>query len=79
MEQEVRQQRSLIDVVGASVLSLLILGFAFLFLSAFGIGGGRYGAVVIIGVPAFIFRAIWHMVGSHPKVSWHCPSCSPKE
>ena len=79
MEQQARQQRSLIDLVGASVLSLLIVGFAYLFLSTFGVGGGRYGVVVLLGVPAFILWAILHMVGSHPKVTWHCPSCSPKE
>lgn len=77
METQTQQQRSLVDVVGASVLGLLVLGLALLFSNIFGSGGGRYTFTLFIGVPAFIIWVLWHMVGSDKKLSFRCPTCGP--
>lgn len=74
MVAKVQQRRSLIDVVGASVLGALVLGLALLFGNIFGSGGGR-SASMFIGIPIFIIWVLWHMVGSNKEVSRQCPSC----
>jgi ribosomal protein S27AE len=77
LEQHVQRRRSLIDIVGSSLLGLLVLGLALLLASIFGSGGGRYTLVAIVGIPAFIIWVLWQMVGSTEKLSLHCPSCGP--
>lgn len=79
MQQGTLERRSLIDMIGASVVALLVVGFAFLVLGGFGLGGGRYSLVTFVGVLAFILWALWHMVGSNQSVSWYCPSCDPRD
>jgi len=71
-----RESRNLIDIVGATVLGLLVLGLALLFGSIFGSGGGR-AAAMFIGIAAFIIWVLWHMVGSTQEASRQCPSCGP--
>lgn len=72
--EQTPRRRTPIDVIGASVLGLLILGIALLFADVFGLGGGRYGGLAIIGVPGLIVWGLRHMVdvGEAPPPS--CPS-----
>lgn len=73
------QPRSVVDVVGASLLSLLVVGLVILFAYIFGLPGGRYSLAVIVGIPGLIIWALWKMVGSPKVPDSHCPSCGPRE
>ena len=72
-------RRSLVDVVGASLLSLLVLGLAVLFADIFGFGGGRHALTAIIGITGFVIWGLWHIVGSTEHSSCSCPSCGLQE
>lgn len=75
MELRARDKRSLIDIIGASVLGVLVVCLAALFVFLFGFAGGRYNFTIVIGGTAFALWTLWFLVGAgSPR--WACPNCS---
>lgn len=72
-------RRDLIDVLGASLLGLVVVGTAVLFADVFGASGGRYTLIALVGIPCVVIWAVSHMVGSPEQPARTCAACGRRE
>lgn len=69
----------MIDVAGATLLGLVVLGLALLFASTSGLRGGRYTLAVIVGTAGFLIWGLWYVAGPADRAVSSCPSCGAQE
>ena len=72
-------RRSAVDVLGASLLGLVVVGIAALFADVFGSSGGRYALIALIGIPGGVIWALSRMVGSPEQPVRTCAACGRQE
>lgn len=72
-------RRSAVDVLGASLLGLVVVGIAALFADVFGSSGGRYTLIALIGIPGVVIWALSRMVGSPEQPVRTCAACGRQE
>jgi hypothetical protein len=78
-DKEAAEGSSGVDVVGSVVLGGVVVGLFFLFGSVFGIGGGRFSLVFLVGLPLLIIFALGKMVGSKKPGCVRCNTCGYTE
>lgn len=72
-------RRNRVDVLGASLLGLVVVGIAALFADVFGSSGGRYTLIALIGIPGVVIWAVSRMVGPPEQPARTCAACGRQE